>query len=299
MCYSGCMGLRNLRTLIAIADRGGFSAAADRLHMTQSAVSMQMKALEVEWGRALFDRSRRPPVLNEAGWHLVYHGREIVERYDALRRTEGLYPAAVSGTLNLGVVPTAATGILPEVLASLRKDHPALTVRVRSSLSPDLLAKVRGKRLDAAIVTAPTSPEGDVVLTDLRTDELKLFVRRDLVEVDVATTLARHPLIRFTPAMGIGRIVDAALRERGIAVEAAVEIDTVEAMMRMVSLGLGGAIIPASAVASREDAGVLAMQLDPPLLRRLSFATLPEVAASPRINALRRALVAEIDRQAL
>lgn len=200
--------------------------------------------------------------------------------------------------MHLGVVPTAATGILPEVLASLRYNHPALSIQVRSGLSPDLLAKVRGKRLDAAIVTAPTLSEDDVAFGDLRTDELKLFIHRDLMEADAATTLARHPLIRFTPAMGIGRIIDEALRERSIAVDTFVEIDTVEAMMRMVRLGLGSAIIPASAIAAGHDETVMVMPLDPPLVRRLSLATLPAIAASKRIAALRRALMVEIDRQA-
>src|SRR5690606_26789473 len=81
------MGIRQLRTLVEIADGGSFSAAARRLYLTQSAVSMQMKALEDELRVALFDRACRPPVLNSVGWRLVEEARAIIERYETLRST--------------------------------------------------------------------------------------------------------------------------------------------------------------------------------------------------------------------
>lgn len=286
------MGLRTLRTLVAIADHGGFTAAAGALHVTQSAVSMQMKALELEWGMPLFDRSRRPPVLNEAGWRLVEHGRELTARYDALKRGEALHTPSIQGTVRMGIVPTAATDILPDLLAALRRDHAALLVRARSALSPDLLRQVGNGTLDAAIVTAPDTLDPALLARPVRTDELKLVVHRDAMEETAALTLARAPFIRFTRGMGIGRIVDEALRARGIEVEPMVEVDSVEAMLRMVRLRLGAAIIPISPMAADDtDNPVATLSLEPALLRRLSFVTRREHGGSPLLNALYAVLI--------
>src|SRR5262249_12148555 len=100
------MSIRQLRTLVAVADGGSFNVAAQRLYMTQSAVSMQMKALDLDMRTKLFDRTSRPPVLNSSGWRLVDEARQIIERYDALRRLATAPTAGLSGSVRLGVVPS-------------------------------------------------------------------------------------------------------------------------------------------------------------------------------------------------
>lgn len=85
------MSIRYLKTLLAIAEKGSFAAAARTVNLTQSAVSMQMKALEDDLGLSLFDRSRRPPVLTEAGKALVPRARQIVVSYENLGNFKGDY----------------------------------------------------------------------------------------------------------------------------------------------------------------------------------------------------------------
>ncbi len=129
------MSIRQLRTLVAVADGGSFSAAAQRLYMTQSAVSMQMKALEDGMRAKLFDRANRPPVLNSNGWRLVEEARMIIERYDALRLLASVPAVGLTGSLRLGVIPSVATHLLPQTLSKLRKEHVRLRVQVQSGLS--------------------------------------------------------------------------------------------------------------------------------------------------------------------
>ncbi len=81
------MSIRRLRTLLAIAEQGTFARAADAVHVSQAAVSMQMKSLEDELGIVLFDRGRRPPALTPSGHALLPKAREIVGGYDDLVRT--------------------------------------------------------------------------------------------------------------------------------------------------------------------------------------------------------------------
>ncbi|MEJ5978860.1 LysR family transcriptional regulator [Novosphingobium sp. PS1R-30] len=286
------MGLKTLRTLIAIADHGGFSAAAEALFVTQSAVSMQMKALEEEWRMPLFDRGRRPPVLNQAGWKLVQHGRKLIDQYDALKRSDALLRPDVAGLLRVGVVPSVATGILPGMLAWLGGAYPDCRVHVRSGLSQDLIRELGAGTIEAAVVTEPDRVASGLVARSIRTDELKMYVHRELAEGDVARTLAAVPFARFTKEIGIGRTIDRALKDREIEVNPYVELDSVDAMLRIVRMRLAATIIPEASVP--EDCGdtVLAMSLSPPVFRKLSLVLKQEYAEAPMIEALLEALAA-------
>lgn len=277
------MSIKHLKTLIMIAECGGFSAAAERLFITQSAVSMQMKALEDDWRVTLFDRRTRPPVLNRQGWMLIPQAQALVDQYDALKA--GAATHELIGSLRVGVVPSAATALLPQVLLDLRQDYPGLTTRAESGLSAELLFKVGQGRLDAAVVTEPDRLDVGMVAELIRTEDLKLFARRDVTLPDVDEMLRTCPFIRFSSAMGVGRIVDEALRARGIKVNAVLELDSIEAILEMVQLGLGIAILPEQA-ASRRTAGVSVSPLQMPIRRSLVLVARREYAELPAIRIL-------------
>lgn len=146
------MSIRQLRTLIAVADQGSFGAAADVTHVTQSAVSMQMRALECELRIELFDRTRRPPILNADGRRLVERARDIVPLYD--RMVDAASDAQdLSGTLTLGAVPTSFTELVPKAIAEMRTAYPNLQVNVVTELSAPLVELLQRGELDAAVLT--------------------------------------------------------------------------------------------------------------------------------------------------
>jgi DNA-binding transcriptional LysR family regulator len=280
------MAIKHLRTLIMIAECGGFSAAAERLFITQSAVSMQMKALEEEWRVTLFDRSTRPPVLNRQGWMLIPRARALVDQYDALKAAASAATQELVGSLRLGVVPSATTTLLPDVLLRLRQAHPGLAVRAESGLSAELVFKVGQGRLDAAVVTEPDRLEVGLASEIIRSEELKLFAREDLVLPSVETTLSVQPFIRFNSAMGVGRIVEEALRAKGIKTNAVLELDSIEAILGMVQLGLGVAIVPEHSPTHRLGRQLKAISLSPPLKRNLIMVSRREFAEMPAISIL-------------
>jgi DNA-binding transcriptional LysR family regulator len=278
------MAIKHLKTLIMIAECGGFSAAAERLFITQSAVSMQMKALEDEWRVTIFDRTTRPPVLNRHGWMLIPRARALVDQYDALKAGAAMHE--LIGSLRVGVVPSAATALLPHVLLELRRDHPGLTTRAESGLSAELLFKVGQGRLDAAVVTEPDRLDVGMVAELVRTEELKLFAHRDLILSDADEMLRSCPFIRFSSAMGVGRIVDEALRSRGIKVNAVLELDSIEAILEMVQLGLGIAILPDQATFRHLTGDVSVLSLLPPVQRSLVLVARREYVELPAIRIL-------------
>jgi DNA-binding transcriptional LysR family regulator len=280
------MGIRHLKTLVMIADCGGFSAAAEQLFITQSAVSLQMKALEEEWRITLFDRTTRPPVLNRHGWTLVHRARALIDQYDALRASVHAASPELVGSLRVGVVPSAATSLLPRVLLQLRDVHPGLAIRAESGLSAELMFKVGQGRLDAAVVTGPDRPNIGLATELIREEELKLFAHDDLVLPDTREMLATRPFIRFSGAMGVGQIVEEALRARSIKVNAILELDSIEAILGMVHLGLGIAILPEHSRTSRQDHPPSELSLEPPIRRNLVLVARREYAEWPAINSL-------------
>lgn len=287
------MGIRQLRTLLAVADAGSFQAAAQLLYLTQSAVSMQMRALEEELGQALFDRRSRPPMLTAVGRRVAERAREIVGAYDALREIADA-AGGLSGEVRLGVIPTVATGLLPAVLARLRGRHPGLRVKIESGLSPPLIDRVRSGALDLALVTeaAPLDAglDGRLVF-----EEPLVLAAPEGARGRAAALLAERPFIRFNRHAGIGRVIDAALRRRGLAVEEAMELDSVEAILEMVSRGLGVAIVPARSIPRAFSGRVRRVSLGPPpLTRRVTLAARRGQADEPFAAALREALAAAL-----
>lgn len=237
------MSIRHLRTLLAIADRGSFAAAAREVHLTESAVSMQMKALEDELGLALFDRTRRPPVLTEAARALLPEAERLVGGYDRLAKSRG-EERPVEGNLRLGAVPSVITGILPGVLAKLRRKHPGVHVEIAMALSAELVERVARKRLDAAIVSELSKVPAGLRWSPFAREPLVLIAPPDAPDRPAAELLASYPFIRYTQQAWVGRLIHTTMKRRRIKVAETMTLDTLEAVTAMVSRGLGVSIVP-------------------------------------------------------
>ncbi|MBP6770563.1 MAG: LysR family transcriptional regulator, partial [Reyranella sp.] len=148
------MSLRALRTLQAIARHGSFAGAGKAVGLTQSAVSLQVKALEEEFGAALFDRSRRLPVLTEAGRIVVARSAEVLALYDDIAAALG-DGRSLAGRLRAGAVQTALAGVLPDALVALNRAHPRARGAVAGRLSAEMAEKGAAGERDAALTTRP------------------------------------------------------------------------------------------------------------------------------------------------
>jgi DNA-binding transcriptional LysR family regulator len=139
-----------LRTLVAIADTGSFTRAADEVHKTQSAVSMQMKRLEEMLGRPLFERDGRQSRLTTDGLRLVEFGRRLLrlnqEAVSAFRAP------GLSGQVRLGT-PDDYLANLPELLARFSRTHPRVEVSVMCEPTHELLGRIARSEIDLSIIT--------------------------------------------------------------------------------------------------------------------------------------------------
>lgn len=265
------MRLRQLKTFVTISDLGSFVAAADRLGMTQSAVSMQMKGLEEMFETLLFDRSLRPPKLTESGRLLVEQAREIVLLYEGLHHNL-IVDGELAGLLRVGVVPGVSVNLLPQALDTLRRRHSRLRIKVDNGLSVGLLRRLGQGELDAAIITEPTRLADDFDCRTIRDEPLMAVAHPDESGARDAELLAALPYVYFNRRSLIGRIIDDGLRVRHITVDDAMELDSMEAIMRMVSRGLGVAIVPRSAITEEFKDAVYQVPFgDPPLRRRVGL----------------------------
>jgi DNA-binding transcriptional LysR family regulator len=144
--------LIGLRVVQEVAARGSFTAAADALGYTQSAISRQVAAMEDAAGALLFERHARGVRPSTAGTVLLRHAAPVLERVDAALLELGGLRDRLEGRLAMGAYPTALAVLVPRALARLRDAHPAIAVTLREGTTPTHLRRVRAGRLELAVV---------------------------------------------------------------------------------------------------------------------------------------------------
>lgn len=279
------MDLRHLKTLLAIAEHRTFAAAADAIGLTQSAVSLHVKALEGELGVKLFDRATRPPGLTGEGRMLVERAREIVQLCDGLGAA--FDERKLAGTLQLGVVPTCLSGMMPAALASLRSQQPGLNIRVVSGPSAVLADSVRKGRLDAALVSEPMDLATGLAWRPVAREPLMVIAPKGTPGKTDRELLEALPYIQFQRRTWAGQLIDLHLRERGIRAPAGMEIDSLEAIADMVAHGLGVSVVPQRRLAQDFPKGVRVLPFgDPPLYRAIGLVERPGTDHARLVDAL-------------
>jgi len=172
--------LKQLRYFVALAETGNFGRAAERVHVTQPALSLQIKELEDRLGTRLVERLPRELRLTRAGQDLLVRARAILAQVSdlelAARWNEGL-----RGRLNLGVIPTVAPYVLPRALGRIRAQDLTLELRIREARTETLLDELRGGRLDAVVMAEVPGMEGTVQIA-LAEDRFLLAGSRARIE---------------------------------------------------------------------------------------------------------------------
>jgi DNA-binding transcriptional LysR family regulator len=239
------MSIRELRTLIAVAEHGSISAAAERVFLSVPAAAAQIVKLEAEFKTTLLNRSRKPAQLTPQGHALVARAREVVNHYsqlyDAVSSSQDL-----TGVLNIGAIPTALTGVIPRALIAFRQAHPRVQVRLEHGSSPSLAERLRHRELDAAIISEPPSPLPDLQWTAFTKEPIVVIASATLARQSDQSLLRSFPYIRFNRHFWVNRIIEKDLQRRKLLTNQIMELDSLEAIGQMVGYGLGVSIIPLS-----------------------------------------------------
>ncbi|HYE21950.1 MAG TPA: hydrogen peroxide-inducible genes activator [Tepidisphaeraceae bacterium] len=169
------MDLHHLRYVVALAEEASFSRAAARLGVAQPSLSQQIKKLEADVGRPLFDRLPRRVVPTQAGQRLVEHARLILAHFADAVRHVGETDGQVAGPVAVGAIPTIAPFVLPGLLTELARKHPAVRPQVVEDVTDRLIEMVERGDLDVAILS--THPGGRTVHVErIATEPLLLVV---------------------------------------------------------------------------------------------------------------------------
>ena len=180
------MTIRELRYLVALANRAHFGRAAEDCHVSQPTLSNQIRKLEEYLGATLIERNAKSFALTAIGQDVVEKARRIVIQVDALLSSTRSVRGPLTGPLNLGVIPTLAPYLLPRLLPLVKRHYHRLQLVVHEDLTGHLLERLRGYQIDAALLALPVEGEDF--------EEMPLFDEPFWFACPV-----RHPLAQLPP----------------------------------------------------------------------------------------------------
>ena len=242
------MEIRQLRAFTAIAEAGTFTAGALRVHITQAAISMQIRQLEIELGTPLFIRAPRRVLLTEAGEALLERAHRILREHDAAVAEIAELAGAERGRLRIGSASAMVSADpLPKILRELRERHPRAEVSIASGTSQELVHQILAGELDMAFVSPPVEARG-IQTEVLSRDELVAIAspRHKLAKQRVVSvfTLAGEKLILGERGGNTRRLIDGLFEEAGEHPVVAMELSRLAAIKRMVEEEMGVGIVP-------------------------------------------------------
>jgi DNA-binding transcriptional LysR family regulator len=240
------MEIRQLKAFAAIVEAGTFTAGAQRVHVTQAAISMQIRQLEEEVGARLFVRAPRRVILTEAGEALLERARRILREHGRLRI------GSASGMVSAEQ--------LPPILKRLREVHPRAEISVSSGTSEALVRHLLAGEIDVAFVSLPVEANG-IQTETLSRDELVAVAspRHALAKQKVVSAykLAGEKLILGERGGNTRRLIDEFFEAAGLSPTVAMELSRQAAIKRMVEQDMGVGIIPRQTVREEVAAGRL------------------------------------------
>ena len=278
------MDLRQLAYAVAVADEGGFTAAARSMSVAQPSLSQSIRALERELGVDLFHRTTRSVRLTAAGEALIGPARWALRDAAAARDAVAAVRGLRSGRLDIVCLPTLAVAPLSELVGRFRAMHPGVTVRVREPADAEAATDaVRQAAAEVGLVelVEPGRPAAGLASVSLGAQEYVALVPPDVAEALSArhatvADLAHLPLIAPPRGTSSRRVIDEAFEAVGRHPSIAVETDHREAIASLVEAGAGVALVPRAVAVRAASPAAVVVELEPRLSRRIGLIFRPD-----------------------
>jgi DNA-binding transcriptional LysR family regulator len=244
------MDLRQLEYFVAVAEEANFTRAAERVHISQSGVSAQIRQLERELGAELFDRSARIATLTTAGEAALEHARSALAAAQAVGDAVGETNQMLRGRLAVGMVVGCSVTPFFDALAGFHKAHPGVEVTVREGGSDQLMNDVRRGSFDLGLVGCAQRPPDDLASLTIVSEGLVAVVpfdhplagRRNATLAQVAV----HPIVCMPPGAGLRAVLDQALAAQGLRPAIAIQTTVAASIVDLAARGLGVGILSTS-----------------------------------------------------
>ena len=232
------MTIIQLEYLLAVANYGSFSLAAEKCFVTQPSLSMQVKNLEEELGVIVLDRSKKPVLPTDAGLAVIRQAKEAVQAFAMVREVVSDLQNEISGTLRLGGIPTIAPYLLHRFIPDFVRKCPKVELQIREMMTGNIIRALDRDMLDAAIMAGGTSPEG-IREEELFNDRFFAYVSTDhplcqrsnirIEDIDV-----RHLLLLSEGNCLRDQVIELCQAQKNIARQYSFESGSLETLMRIV-----------------------------------------------------------------
>lgn len=298
------LDVKRLRILREVAQRGSFSGAADSLHLTQSAISQQIAALERETGATLIDRNRGNLRLTDPGAALVGHADAVIARLGEAERELHEIAGLRGGSVRMVSFPTAGATVVIKAVASFRRKYPDIGIQLTEAEPEASIPQLRAGEHDLALVYdydyVPLPEERDLELHPLLEEHMQLAIPKDHPlagdgKVDLSE-FADETWIVGTDEGSCGFNCMVACRNAGFEPNVGFQSDDYQVHQSLVSAGMGVSLVPELLLTGRNP-GLRALDIVPDApTRRVWAMTRPEATRAPATNAMLDVLRGESER---
>lgn len=281
------MDLQLLRSLVAVADSGSITEAADQIGLTQPALSRRLQQLEEQLGAELLSRGRKGAQLTEIGRLVESEARILIARYDHMREQVRAHQGLEGGTVRIGGGATAVSFLLPKAIASFQNHHPVVKFQLKEAGSNEVAEDVLNGHLELGLVTLPVKTR-DLTVWPLLTDRIVLVSPRQhpltRKQPISASDLDGLSFVGFEADTAVRQIIDAKLRNAGVAMNVVMELRSIPAILRMVATTGNLAFVSQLGVDSLEDVAEIMLK-DLKIERELAVIARRGTSLSPAAQA--------------
>jgi DNA-binding transcriptional LysR family regulator len=272
------MADRRLQVFHTVARLLSFTKAAETLHMTQPAVTFQVRQLEEHFNTRLFDRTHNRISLTEAGRQVYAYSDKIFELYAEMENAVREMTGEISGALTIGASTTIAEYMLPSLLGDFKRKYPEVEVHLKVANSEGIVSMVESNAIDLGVVEAPVTNK-NLVVEVCKHDSLVAIVPpgHELSEKENVglKKLLEYPFIFREEGSGTRDVINGYLQNtkgEGASVNIAMELGSPEAVKGAVEAGMGVSVVSRATIQKELRLGTLvALNMDPPLDRPFSF----------------------------
>src|SRR3954447_3084899 len=265
------LSLRQIRAFVSVAHLKSFTRAANLLHLSQPALTVQIRRLEEALGVRLLDRNTRTVELTRVGRELAPVLQRLLRELDTVVIDSRDLAAKRYGVVRIAALPSVAAGVLPGAIAAFRDINPRVTFMLKDVIASRVLSLVRTEEVDLGVMGGDlVDPDIEIVCTVQDRMHVVFPAEHPIEAVPEITldVLASHPLILMDPDTSVRAIVDGAFIAAGRLPIPACEATYIMTAVGMVRAGLGLAILPASAREVRAEPSLRSRPIDEPGFER-------------------------------
>lgn len=263
--------IRHIRAFLAVAKHSNFTRAAQELHVSQSALTVQIQQLEETLGVKLFDRNKRRVALTDAGRQVLAPLQRIVIDSEAIVSQTREITGLRRGIVSIALLPSVASGILAEVISRFTAAHPGVLIKINDVVANRVIEQVRNDDVDFGIGIM-TRPDRDIVTSLLFTDRLFAFLpaRHPLSSRSAVSLsqLSEHPLVLTAMDSSVRTLLEDAMQKSSLHAIPAFEVNYMSTSLSLVRAGFGVGVLPEYADTMGSASRIIKLPITRPAITR-------------------------------